>query len=67
MNAKEADQLKPGDKVVAFNGPYDQNATVVSVRKDHRNIRWIKYTWVNPKGKEMSYEKRHMSVYFASV
>jgi len=67
MNAKEADQLKPGDKVVAFNGPYTQRATVVSVRKDYRNIRWIKYTWVNPKGKKMDYEKRHMSVFLAPV
>ena len=63
MLAKEADRLKKGDKVITYNGPYTQNGTVTSVRKDHHNVRWIGYWWTNPKGQKLSYEKRHNSVY----
>ncbi len=63
MKAKEADALRMGDNVTAFNGPYTQHAQVVSVRKDHRGIRWILYQWTNPKGEDIVGEKRHMSVY----
>ncbi len=62
MLAKEADQLKKGDRVLAFNGPYTQDAVVVSVRKDHRGVRWIWYKWTT-NGKEHEVEKRHNSVY----
>ena len=63
MFAKDADRLKPGDKVFTFNGPYRQDARVEKVTKDHRGIRWIDYSWINPKGEQMGYSKRHMSVY----
>lgn len=63
MLAKEADTLKRGDKVITRNGPYTQNAIVISVRKDHRNVRWISYWWTAPRGQKLSYEKRHNSVY----
>lgn len=63
MLAKEADALKVGDKVLAYNGPYEQNATVVSVRKDYRGFRWVAYTWLNPRGQRLSSVKRHNSVY----
>jgi len=63
MFAKEADKLRKGDRVLAKNGPYTQDATVQSVRKDHRGIRWIRYQWTSPKGELLSYMKRHNSVY----
>lgn len=62
MLAKEADQLKKGDRVLAHNGPYTQDAIVIRVRTDHRGIRWIWYKWIT-KGKEFDAEKRHNSVY----
>ena len=67
MFAKEADQLKHGDRVLAYNGPYTQDATVVAVRKDHRGVRWISYTWLNPRGQRLSYTKRHNSVYLPTT
>lgn len=62
MFAYEADQLKKGDRVLAFNGPYTQDSKVVSVVKDHRNVRWITYEWVR-KGTIYVGRKRHNSVY----
>ena len=66
MLAREADRLRRGDKVLAKNGPYTQDAVVISVRTDHRGVRWISYWWNSPKGKVLSYEKRHNSVYLPS-
>ncbi len=63
MLAKEADQIKSGDPVLAFNGPYCQHATVRSVTKDHRGVRWIGYNWTSPRGKPLYAQKRHNSVY----
>ncbi|MBA7499334.1 hypothetical protein ES704_02074 [subsurface metagenome] len=63
MLAKEADQLKKGDRVLARNGPYTQDATVLCVRKDTRGNRWISYQWRNPKGQLMRSEKLYNSVY----
>ncbi len=62
MLAKEADQLKRGDRVLAFNGPYTQDAHVISIRTDHRGVRWVSYWW-ETKGKQLQAEKRHNSVY----
>ena len=62
MLAKEADQLKRGDRVLAKNGPYTQDSKVVTVWKDHRNVRWITYEWVR-KGVPYVAEKRHNSIY----
>ena len=62
MYAKEADQLKTGDKVVAFNGPYTQDGHVIAVKKDHRGVRWVSYWW-KTNGKRFSAMKRHNSVY----
>ena len=63
MFAKEADKLKQGDKVITFNGPYQQNAIVVRVEKDYRGIRWITYTWRTKENRPITREKRHVSVY----
>lgn len=63
MFAKEADVLKKGDAVFTKNGPYIQRGKVTRVEKDHRNVRWIYYVWVNPKGEACSGVKRHNSVY----
>ena len=63
MLAKEADQLKRGDRVLAYNGPYTQDAQVVKVTKDHRNVRWIEYHWQSPNGSHHFGMKRHNSVY----
>ena len=63
MFAKEADNLKVGDSVVTKNGVYTQNGTVQSVEKDHRGVRWISYSWINPKGEKWHGLKRHNSVY----
>jgi len=62
MYAKEADQLRRDDKVLAFNGPYTQHGNVIDVKKDHRGIRWICYWW-ETKGKTFQATKRHNSVY----
>jgi len=62
MLAKEADQLKRGDRVLAYNGPYEQDSKVISVEKDYRGVRWISYWWER-KGKKYSSVKRHNSVY----
>ncbi len=63
MFAKEADKLRPGDKVLAFNGPYCQHGTVVAVEMDHRGVRWISYNWTAPDGQLCGARKRHNSVY----
>ena len=65
MLAREADQLKKGDRVLALNGSYTQDSIVVSVMKDHRNVRWITYKWVR-KGETYFGRKRHNSVYLPS-
>ena len=62
MLAKEADELKRGDRVLAYNGPYTQDAKVISVEKDYRGVRWISYWWER-KGNKYSMVKRHNSVY----
>ena len=64
MLAKEADSLKSGNKVITLNGPYTQQAYVISVGKDSKGIRRIEYKWKPPGTKDWKFGcKRHMSVY----
>jgi len=64
MLAKEADKLRNGDRVLTRNGPYTQQAYVISVVKDGKGIRWIEYKWVAPDTGGWKFGcKRHMSVY----
>ncbi len=63
MKTQEADNLKPGDKVIPKNGPYIQHSEVISVERRGRGVRWINYSWINPKGEKCWYSKRFNSVY----
>ena len=63
MRIDEARHLKPGDRIVAYNGPYSQRGWVVSIRP-HESGRglWITYAWTRG-DTTLTAEKRHVSVH----
>ena len=62
MRIDEARHLKPGDRVIAYNGPWTQRGRVVSVRP-HESGRglWITYAWTRG-DTTLTAEKRHSAV-----
>jgi len=63
MTAKEWDNLKKGDKVVAYNGPYTQNGAVDKKWKDVKGMRWVKYHWFRNGVFQNWAAKRYLSVH----
>ena len=64
MEAKSWDNLKIGDRVITFNGPYHQDAIVTSKERDVKGMRWIGYKWIAPNRVTKFGMKRYMSVYW---
>lgn len=62
MTAQEFDNLKLGQRVTAFNGPYTQHGIVDGKGRDAKGMRWVDYHWTDSKGQKKHASKRYVSV-----
>ncbi len=63
MTAKEWDNLKIGDKVIAFNGPYTQHGIVDTKWKESKGMRWVRFHWFLHEVFQGWTSKRYLSVH----
>jgi hypothetical protein len=62
MSIVEARALQVGDRVVAYNGRYEQHAVVTDIKPHHREGFWITFQWQRGKALYQA-TKRHVSVH----
>jgi hypothetical protein len=66
VSPSQAKNLRVGDNVVAFNGPYMQEGTITKIEPHHRSGFWITFQWERAKGGVATTRKTHNAVWLPS-
>lgn len=67
MNTNDWDNLRKGDKIIAYNGVYTQHGVVAEKWRDKKGMRWVKYFWFRNGVFQNWASKRYLSVHLGET